>query len=100
MIETVADAFCQDADSSPGRAAKPYHWQVDRAAMEQTERGGLMCLTCGCLLPHEDHGKEAYLTIEDVEASAALDGLSLDAALKNLLDAVEVAKNEPDHKHG
>jgi hypothetical protein len=23
-----------------------------------------MCLTCGCLLSHEDHGNPEYLTIE------------------------------------
>jgi hypothetical protein len=43
-----------------------------------------MCLTCGCKLPHEDHGKPEYLTIEDLEASAKLDGFSLDEALANL----------------
>lgn len=33
-----------------------------------------MCLTCGCMLPHEDHGKADYLTIEDLEKSARVDG--------------------------
>ena len=58
-----------------------------------------MCLTCGCLLPHEDHGKADYLTIEDLEKSAEVDGYTLDEALKNLLKTVEVAKNEGDHHH-
>ena len=26
-----------------------------------------MCLTCGCMLPHDDHGNPEYLTMEDLE---------------------------------
>lgn len=58
-----------------------------------------MCLTCGCMLPHEDHGKADYLTIEDLEKSAQLDGISLDEAVDRLAKTVEVAKNEPEHEH-
>lgn len=58
-----------------------------------------MCLTCGCLLPHEDHGKEAYLTIEDLEKSAAIDGYDLDEAVENLIATVTKAKAEPEHRH-
>jgi len=58
-----------------------------------------MCLTCGCNLPHEDHGKEGYLLIEDLERSAKKDDLSLDDAVKNLIATVEVAKQETEHEH-
>lgn len=58
-----------------------------------------MCLTCGCLLPHEDHGNPDYLTIEGLEKSAKLDNLGLDEAVEILTKTVEVAKNEPDHQH-
>jgi hypothetical protein len=58
-----------------------------------------MCLTCGCDLPHEDHGKKDYLTIEDLEASAALDGKSLDEAVAILTRTVDVAKREAEHTH-
>jgi len=58
-----------------------------------------MCLTCGCLLPHEDHGKTGYLTIEDLEESAEIDGYTLDKALQNLIETVEVARNEEGHQH-
>jgi hypothetical protein len=58
-----------------------------------------MCLTCGCKLPHEDHGKAGYLTIEDLEKSAEIDGYSLDEAVKNLVETVEVARKEPGHQH-
>ena len=60
---------------------------------------GAMCLTCGCMLPHEDHGKVGYLTIEDLEASATLDNYSLDEAVKNLVATVEIAKQESSHQH-
>ena len=58
-----------------------------------------MCLTCGCELPHEDHGKADYLTIEDLEKSAKLDNKSLDEAVQILQRTVEVAKREPEHQH-
>ncbi|MGH8951767.1 MAG: hypothetical protein ACRDX9_10105 [Acidimicrobiia bacterium] len=51
------------------------------------------------MLPHEDHGKTGYLTIEDLEKSAEIDGYTLDQALQNLIDTVEVARNEEDHQH-
>jgi len=44
-----------------------------------------MCLTCGCMKPHDDHGKDEYLTIEDLEAGARLDEMSLDDAVRNLV---------------
>ncbi len=57
-----------------------------------------MCLTCGCQLPHEDHGKTEYLTIQDLERSAAVDSYSLDEAVKNLVATVDVAKGEAGHQ--
>lgn len=59
-----------------------------------------MCLTCGCLLPHEDHGKADYLTIEDLEKSAAIDGYDLNHAVENLIATVAKAKRETEHNHG
>ena len=58
-----------------------------------------MCLTCGCMLPHEDHGKADYLTIEDLEKSAKIDGIDLDEAVARLVKTVEVAKGETEHDH-
>jgi hypothetical protein len=51
------------------------------------------------MLPHEDHGKPDYLTIEELEASAKVDNLPLDQAVANLVKTVEVAKEEPEHQH-
>ena len=58
-----------------------------------------MCLTCGCLMPHDNHGNPDYLTIEDLERSAKADELSLDEAMQNILKTVEVAKRETEHQH-
>ena len=58
-----------------------------------------MCLTCGCLKPHDEHGNPDYLTIDELEKSAKLDKLSLDEAVSNLLKTVEVAKKKPEHSH-
>lgn len=53
-----------------------------------------MCLTCGCLLPHEDHGNGDYLTIEDLERSAALDDLDLDEAVRILKERRSRLRNK------
>ncbi|HEX5695043.1 MAG TPA: hypothetical protein VFZ15_01565 [Acidimicrobiia bacterium] len=51
------------------------------------------------MLPHEDHGKAGYLTIEDLEKSAEIDGYTLDEAVQNLVKTVDVARNEAGHDH-
>lgn len=51
------------------------------------------------MLPHDDHGNPDYLTIEDLEASAGADNMSLDEAVRNLVATVEVAKGEAEHEH-
>lgn len=58
-----------------------------------------MCLTCGCMKPHDTHGNPDYLTIEHLEKAAKLDNLSLDDAVENLRKTVEVAQAEPQHQH-
>ncbi len=58
-----------------------------------------MCLTCGCMQPHDNHGNPDYLTIEDLEKSARADNMRLDEAVQNLVKTVEVAKKETGHRH-
>lgn len=58
-----------------------------------------MCLTCGCLPPHDDHGNPDYLTIEDLEKSARADNMSLDVAVSNLCEDRKIAKLETEHEH-
>jgi hypothetical protein len=59
----------------------------------------VMCLTCGCGLPHDDHGNAHYITIEHLEKAARADDMRLDEAVKNLAETVEIAKKEPNHLH-
>ena len=58
-----------------------------------------MCLTCGCMVPHEDHGNPEYITIEDLERSAAIDGKDLDETTEILRQTVQVAKQEQGQGH-
>jgi len=51
------------------------------------------------MLPHDDHGKSGYLTIDELEQSAEIDDYTLDQAVANLVKTVEVAKREVDHQH-
>ena len=58
-----------------------------------------MCLTCGCGLPHDNHGNPDYITIEDLEKAARADDMPLDEAVMNVIETVEIAKREPNHLH-
>ena len=58
-----------------------------------------MCLTCGCGLPHDDHGNPDHITIDHLEKSARSDSIALDEAVKNLVETVEIAKGEDHHQH-
>ena len=58
-----------------------------------------MCLTCGCNLPHEDHGNPDHLLIDDLEKSARIDEVDLDTAVGRLIETMNVAKDEPEHQH-
>jgi hypothetical protein len=55
-----------------------------------------MCLTCGCMRPHDDIGNPGNLVIEDLEKS----GVSLDKAVANLVKTVDVATAETGHQPG
>jgi hypothetical protein len=59
-----------------------------------------MCLTCGCMRPHDDMRNPDNLVIEDLEKSAAASGVSLDKAAANLVKTLDVAKAETEHQHG
>ena len=48
-----------------------------------------MCLTCGCGLPHEDHGDPANITYEDLKKAADSAEVSVDDAVKNLQEALQ-----------
>jgi hypothetical protein len=59
-----------------------------------------MCLTCGCMRPHDDMGTPDNRIIEDLEKSAAASNVTLDQSVQNRIKTVEVAKAETEHHHG
>jgi hypothetical protein len=59
-----------------------------------------MCLTCGCMRPHDDMGNPDNLVIEDLEKSAAASGVSLDKSVANLVKTLDVAKAETETSTG
>jgi len=54
-----------------------------------------MCLTCGCLLPYDDHENPDRLTMDDLERSAKADHLTLAEAVGNLIDTFEAIYPPP-----
>lgn len=59
-----------------------------------------MCLTCGCMQPNNDHGDPKHLLKKDLEASAKLDGISLNEAIKVLNKTLteDRRKHEQDYE--
>jgi hypothetical protein len=50
--------------------------------------------------PYENHGNADYLTLDKLERSAAVDGLNLDEAVKNLVATVEAGKGAGSDQSG
>ena len=43
-----------------------------------------MCLNCGCGELNEKHGKEANITLEDVQRAGEANGQSVEESLRNM----------------
>ncbi len=43
-----------------------------------------MCLSCGCMLPDEQHDDGRYIVMQDLVDAAAADGATLEQTWKNL----------------
>ena len=50
-----------------------------------------MCLTCGCGLPHDDHGDPSHITYEDLKKAADAAEISVDEAATNLQETLAKA---------
>jgi hypothetical protein len=50
-----------------------------------------MCLTCGCGLPHDDHGDTSHITYEDFKRAADAAEISVDEAANNLQETLSKA---------
>lgn len=56
-----------------------------------------MCLSCGCKLPNENHGKAGvHITYNDLVRAATAAGIKPKQALKNMRKTLKHATDEPD----
>lgn len=49
-----------------------------------------MCLTCGCGRPNDDHGVEDNITLDDLQAAADAQKISLNEAAQNFVTTLDV----------
>jgi len=63
------------------------HGGKDRHAARGKE--ALMCLTCGCGLPNEDHGDPAHITYNDLKKAADAAEISVEEAATNIQETLE-----------
>src|SRR5882672_11168922 len=49
-----------------------------------------MCLTCGCGRPNDDHGEKDNITLDDLQAAADVQSISLNEAAQNLFTTLDV----------
>lgn len=48
-----------------------------------------MCMTCGCGLPHDDHGDERHIVYEELKSAAEAAGISPEQAAQNLQETLK-----------
>ncbi len=57
-----------------------------------------MCLNCGCGEPNERHGKDANITLEDVQRAGEANGQSVEESLRNMgMTARQVVSGQGEH---
>jgi len=58
-----------------------------------------MCLNCGCGELNERHGKDANITLEDVERAGEANGQSVEQSLRNMgMAARQVVTGQGEHE--
>ena len=50
-----------------------------------------MCVTCGCGKPHERHGDQRNIIMEDLQRAAEASDITVDKAIENIKQAVEMS---------
>ncbi len=43
-----------------------------------------MCLSCGCMMPDDQHGDERYIVIQDIVDAATADGATVEQTWQNM----------------
>lgn len=56
-----------------------------------------MCLTCGCGRPNDDHGEKDNITIDDMQAAADVQKISLNEAAQNLVTTLDVDTEDEEN---
>jgi hypothetical protein len=51
-----------------------------------------MCLDCGCGKPNDDHGDSRHITMNQVEDAAKASEISVDEAVKNMNEGMQMAQ--------
>jgi hypothetical protein len=54
-------------------------------------RNGIMCLSCGCGEPNDDHGDRRHITQDQLEQAAQAAQISPQDAAQNILDGLQAA---------
>lgn len=59
----------------------------------------IVCYTCGCKLPYEDHGDSANLVEDDLKLAgqtSKIDGAGVAVAKRNMLELIQLQEDEGD----
>jgi hypothetical protein len=67
--------------------------------MGQSERRWLMCYTCGCKLPYEDHGDSNNIIEDDLKDAGQTETIKkagVKTAKENLLELIQIQQAQGD----
>jgi hypothetical protein len=66
---------------------------------QRARKGGVVCYTCGCKLPYEDHGDPANIVEDDLKKAGQTETIKragVKQAKQNLLELIDIQKGRGD----
>ena len=48
-----------------------------------------MCLSCGCMMPDDNHGDERYIVMQDIVQAAEADQATVEQTWKNIVETMQ-----------
>jgi hypothetical protein len=69
------------------------------ASKKKPRKEGVMCYTCGCKLPYEDHGDSANIIEDDLKDAGQTETIKkagVKAAKENMLELIQIQKARGD----
>ena len=66
------------------RPASPTAKRADDVGDGKVRKEKIMCASCGCGQPNDDHGNSANITLQDVERAGEAAGVSKEQAAENI----------------